>query len=193
MDKELDSLQQHDVAELISPDSVSSDSSVISTRWVYKVKADGRFKARLVVQGWGQWHGIDRGATYAPVCRIGSQRLTTIGHCGGKGLERRTDGCPNCVSPEPGDRRRKQPPGFTRVDPVTGKTLIMKLKRSLYGLRQSPRNWNQTFHRALLEIGFEATQNKVFARYGTNVLIRNEPGFIHDWPRRDVVSVSRYQ
>lgn len=36
-------------------------------------KADERKKARLVVQGYGQRHGVDGGGTFAPVCRICSQ------------------------------------------------------------------------------------------------------------------------
>ncbi|CAM9381156.1 unnamed protein product [Sphacelaria rigidula] len=75
MRRKLQSVQDHEVADLVSASTVPADSSVISTCWVYKVKPNGKFKARSVVQGWGQQHGIDCGGTYAPVCRIGSQRL----------------------------------------------------------------------------------------------------------------------
>eukprot|EP00903_Cladosiphon_okamuranus_P012044 g11309.t1 len=75
MRKEFSSLQDHDVADLIPISSVPASCSIIGTRWVYRVKTDGRFKARVVVQGWAQRHGIDCFTTFAPVCRIGSQRL----------------------------------------------------------------------------------------------------------------------
>lgn len=39
------------------------------------MKANGRFKAQLVIQGWSQKHGIDCGIIFAPVCRLESQRL----------------------------------------------------------------------------------------------------------------------
>ena len=38
-------------------------------------KADGRVTALVVVQGYSQEAGIDRGKKFAPVCRIGSQRI----------------------------------------------------------------------------------------------------------------------
>ncbi|CAB1098028.1 unnamed protein product [Ectocarpus sp. CCAP 1310/34] len=50
MRKELDSLNDHEVSDLI-PFSVPAGYSIIGTRWVYRVKTDGRFKARVVVQG----------------------------------------------------------------------------------------------------------------------------------------------
>ncbi|CAB1104474.1 unnamed protein product [Ectocarpus sp. CCAP 1310/34] len=75
MRKELDSLNDHAVADLIPFSSVLAGYSIIGTRWVYRVKTDGRFKARVVVQGWAQQHGVDCLTTFVPVCRIGSQRL----------------------------------------------------------------------------------------------------------------------
>ena len=49
---ELRSLDEHRVADIIPAGAVPPNTNIIDTRWVYKVKADGRFKARLVVQGW---------------------------------------------------------------------------------------------------------------------------------------------
>ena len=54
---------------------MSFDYKVIGTRWVHKMNSGLTFKGRRVVQGWSQRPGIDCGATFAPVCRIGSQRL----------------------------------------------------------------------------------------------------------------------
>lgn len=34
-----------------------------------------RYKTYIVAQGWGRVHGIDCGATYAPVCRLLSIRM----------------------------------------------------------------------------------------------------------------------
>jgi hypothetical protein len=45
----------------------------------------------------------------------------------------------------------KQPEGFV----VKGKKeLVCKLKKSLYGLKQSPRMWYQKFDTYILELGF---------------------------------------
>ena len=47
--KEMDSLKQHDVYKLVNTSSVPKREQMISSRFVFKQEADGRFKARLVV------------------------------------------------------------------------------------------------------------------------------------------------
>ena len=55
--KELDSLDEHEVAGLIPTTKVPPGCSITGTRWVFRVKTGGRFKARLEGQGWAQQHG----------------------------------------------------------------------------------------------------------------------------------------
>ncbi|KAI0994939.1 hypothetical protein K3495_g13242 [Podosphaera aphanis] len=47
----------------------------IGSRWVFIVKSDGRFKARLVAQGFSQAHGIEYFDTYSPTLRMDSLRI----------------------------------------------------------------------------------------------------------------------
>ena len=72
--KEMDSLKQHDVYKLVNVSSVPKGEKMIGSRFVSKQKADGRFKTRLVIQGHVEEPGIDYGRSYVPVCRIGSIR-----------------------------------------------------------------------------------------------------------------------
>ncbi|CAN0341510.1 unnamed protein product [Ascophyllum nodosum] len=65
-DNEIQSLEKHGVYELVPMSFVPSSQNVVGTRWVNKIKADGTFKSRLVVQGWSQVPGIDYGGTFAP-------------------------------------------------------------------------------------------------------------------------------
>ena len=65
-DKEIQSLEKHGVYELVPMFFVPSSQKVVGTRWVNKIKADGTFKSRLVVQGWSEVPGIDYGGTFAP-------------------------------------------------------------------------------------------------------------------------------
>ncbi|CAN0004402.1 unnamed protein product [Sphacelaria rigidula] len=51
----------------------------------------------------------------------------------------------------------KQPPGFETTDPTTGQPQVMRPRRVLYGLRQSPNVWNATVDSELRRIGFIAT------------------------------------
>ena len=65
-DKEIQSLEKHGVYELVPMSFVPSSQKVVGTPWVNKIKVDGTFKSRLVVQGWSQVPGIDYGGTFAP-------------------------------------------------------------------------------------------------------------------------------
>ena len=72
--REMDSVKQHDVYKLVNISSVPKGEKIIGSRFGFKQKADGRFKARLVVQGHVQEPGIDYGRSYVPEWRIGSIR-----------------------------------------------------------------------------------------------------------------------
>ncbi|CAN0021391.1 unnamed protein product [Sphacelaria rigidula] len=77
---ELQSIKDHQVADTIPTGSVPPNNNIIGTRWVFKVKADGHFKARLVVQGWAQRHGLDCGSTFAP-CLPARKPTIATGNC----------------------------------------------------------------------------------------------------------------
>ena len=79
--KEMDSLRKHNVYKLVKMSSVPTEEKIIGSRFVFKQKIDGRFKARLVVQGYVQKAGVDYGRSYAPVCRIGSIRTVLAIAC----------------------------------------------------------------------------------------------------------------
>ena len=51
----------------------------------------------------------------------------------------------------------KQAPGFEKIDSRTGKPYIRKLRKNLYGLRQSPNVWNLTIDRDRRREGFTPT------------------------------------
>jgi hypothetical protein len=49
------------------------------------------------------------------------------------------------------------PPGF-EVTNAAGKDMVLKLKRSIYGLRQSSHNWNETLHKVLIGYGMQRSK-----------------------------------
>lgn len=52
----------------------SKDKSVVSTKWVYKIKDDGSYKARFVARGFTQQFREDYDETYAPTAKYQSLR-----------------------------------------------------------------------------------------------------------------------
>ena len=120
---------------------------VVGSKWVLKIKTDAegsveRFKARLVAQGFSQKPGIDYDETFSLVARFESVRTVIA-------LAVQTDLKLN------GDLKHevymKQPEGFV----VKGQEhLVYKLKRSIYGLKQSSRCWNSVLDQHLKKLGF---------------------------------------
>lgn len=51
IDKEMISLKEHQVDELFANTGVPEGNKIIASRFAFEQKTDGRFKARLVVQG----------------------------------------------------------------------------------------------------------------------------------------------
>lgn len=125
----------------------------IGSRWVFKAKKDEtgavtKFKARLVAQGFSQKFGIDYDQVFAPVARSATLRLV-LSVAGNRNYIVHhfdiTTAFLNGVLNE--EIFMKQPPGFESGEKV------YKLKKSLYGLKQSARVWNETLHEALVSNG----------------------------------------
>ena len=158
--KEMDGLKQHDVYKLVNTSSVPNGEKIIGSRFVFKQKADGRFKARLVVQGQVQEPGIDYGRSYAPVCRIGSIRTLLTIACEKGWLVGQVDVVVAFLqSLVDKDVFVEPAPGHDPRDSKTGEAMVYKLQRSLYGLAQSPVLWYGTIDGVLVAIGFRPTQS----------------------------------
>ena len=127
----------------------------IGCKWVYKIKykSDGtveRFKARLVVLGNNQVEGIDYNETFAPVAKMVSVRtflaIATI-----RNWELHQMDVHNAFLHGDLDEEvyMRLPQGFSSSP---GK--VCRLRKSLYGLCQAPRNWFAKLASALKSFGF---------------------------------------
>ena len=67
----------------------------ITCRWVFTIKKDGRFKARLVARGFSQVKGIDYEETFPPVIRYESLRIM-MAIAAQKKMVFTSDGCNHC-------------------------------------------------------------------------------------------------
>jgi hypothetical protein len=130
--------------------------NAIGCRWVYKRKigADGsvaRYKARLVAKGFSQREGLDYGEVFAPVVKFTTLRtLLALAATSGDTVFQMDVDTAFLYAPVEEDIYMRQPEGYT----VGDSKIVLKLKKSLYGLKQSPRNWNLTLHNWLIADGF---------------------------------------
>uniref|UniRef100_A0A2M4CV35 Putative pol polyprotein n=1 Tax=Anopheles darlingi TaxID=43151 RepID=A0A2M4CV35_ANODA len=157
MDAEMFSHEKNSTWEVTE---LPPDKKAIGCRWVFKLKKNElgnvvRFKARLVAQGFNQQYGVDYDETFAPVTRFNTIRVfLTI--CGrdrliAKHLDVATAYLHGDIKEE---IYMRQPPGYS----LTGQgTKVCKLKRSIYGLKQAARCWNQKLCGVLESIGFKAS------------------------------------
>ena len=153
-DSEFESLKKNKTWDLVP---LPPGRKAITSKWVFKVKetVEGlieRHKARLVAKGFLQKYGIDFEETFAPVAKFTSIRII-LGIAAQYSLVLHQMDVKTAFLNGTLDEEiyMKQPEGF--VDPKHPDH-VCKLKRALYGLKQSPRMWNQTIDDFMRQIGF---------------------------------------
>ena len=159
MGKEMKSLSENKVWELTT---LPAGKKAIGCKWVYKVKtnSDGsieRYKARLVARGFDQKFGSDYDETFCPVVRLESLR-TLIALSTQRGLElHHVDvhtAFLNGVLQE--EVYMKQPIGYEKEGE---ERLVCRLRKSIYGLKQSSRCWNAALDSHLRKTGFSQSNS----------------------------------
>ena len=71
-------MEKNNVWKVTSKQKVPSDRRVLGTKWVFKVKKNGVFMARLVAQGYAQIPGIDHKDNFSPVIYKTTFRLILV-------------------------------------------------------------------------------------------------------------------
>lgn len=154
MKDEMDSMSTNEVWELVD---LPPKRRSIGNKWVFKVKrkADGsidKFKARLVAKGFTQIEGVDYDETFSPVVRFASIRLllALVAHLDLElfQMDVKTAFLNGTLEEE---IYMDQPIGFVSKG---GEKKVCRLKRSIYGLKQSSRRWYFRFHEAITAFGF---------------------------------------
>lgn len=158
MEEEMKSLQDNETWELAE---LPKGRKAISCKWLFKVKRDkdghiNRHKARLVARGFTQVEGIDYQETFSPVVKFSTIRMV-LSLAAQRGL-RLTQmdfktAFLNGVLDE--ELYMKQPAGY--VQPGQ-EHFVCRLRKSIYGLKQASRSWNQVLNRYLVEEGYTRSE-----------------------------------
>ncbi|GMG39212.1 unnamed protein product [Aspergillus oryzae] len=154
-DSEVDSLRKNKTWTLVP---LPQGRKAIGCRWVFRIKENQageieRFKARLVAKGFSQKYGVDYEETFAPVAKFTSIRILLSLAAKYNLTVHQMDvktAFLNGLLDE--DIYMVQPEGYTDEERPD---YVCHLKRSLYGLKQSPRMWNQTIDKFMLELEFK--------------------------------------
>ncbi len=152
MEEEINSLQENDTFTLTT---LPEGKQAVGGRWVYAIKNNTdetkSFKARYVAKGYSQVMGVDYKETFSPTANITSIRaLMQMAAQYDLDLHQMDVKTAYLHAPIDCEIYMEQPEGFeVRLD--LGDKLVCRLNKSLYGLKQSGRNWNKMLHDYLSE------------------------------------------
>ena len=162
MEAMIEEINSHDKAgtwDLILASKAPSGRRPIGSTWSYDVKrnADGtinRYKARFCAQGFSQIEGYDYYHTYSNTVRMDTLRLLLATAAAESYFLTGADVKTAYLNGElHEDIYMRQPQGFEKDGP-NGEPMVCKLKKSIYGLKQSGACWEQRLLRELTKIGF---------------------------------------
>ena len=148
MDEEYNSLKENDTFDIVP---LPQGKKVVGGRWVFAIKetsgSEEHFKARYVAKGFTQVQGIDYFETFSPTAKMSSIRIMMQIATNMNLIIHQMDVKTAFLNaPIDVEIYVKQPDGY-EVRDSKGDMLVLRLKKSLYGLKQSGRNWNSTLHK----------------------------------------------
>jgi Reverse transcriptase (RNA-dependent DNA polymerase)/Pol polyprotein, beta-barrel domain len=153
MDEELASLERQGTWAVVPR---PKDAKTITSKWVYKIKLDSnnqpvRYKARLVARGFEQTHGVDYDETFAPVVKLKSLKLI-LSLAAARDLEvKQVDFDTAFLNADLSHDVYMELPQGAKYPPGT----VIKLRKSLYGLKQAGHDWHEVLRDLLLSLGYE--------------------------------------
>lgn len=147
IDNEKQSLEKNQVWDIVDK-SECADKKILTSKWVFKIKEDGSYKARLVIRGFQQEAGIDYHETFSPVVNISALRLLMALSSENQYKIKRFDIKTAFLYGTLKEEIFMEIPEGYGIDK---RTKVCLLRKSLYGLKQAPYEWNNHFRNFLLQ------------------------------------------
>lgn len=153
---ELESMRKAKTWTLVKP---PPGCHPVDCKWVFTIKRDkngvvAKYKARLVAKGFTQRYGYDYNETYSPVVKMSTIRMMFALANHHDLLIHQMDVKTAFLNGQLEEEiYMRQPHGFEE-----GKK-VCRLNKSIYGLKQASRVWNDRFNQFVTRIGFRACEN----------------------------------
>ena len=159
INKEFSKMEERQVWKKVKRSTVPGNRRCVKHKWVFEVKRDGRFRARLVACGYSQIPGVDFSENYSPVIHDATYRLLLLVQMK-KGLSSRIIDVETAFLH--GDLEEEIymncPPGFTEVLGENVFDNCLLLEKSIYGLVQAARQFFKKLVMKLEDIGFKQSE-----------------------------------
>ncbi|KAK1422630.1 hypothetical protein QVD17_17916 [Tagetes erecta] len=172
MNKEMEALNRNKTWDLVD---LPPGRKPIGCKWVFKIKHDpsgaiSRYKARLVAKGYSQREGIDFDETFSPVVKMVTIRTVFSLAVQHNWPLYQLDVDNAFLYGDLNEEVYMKPPeGY--YSPT--ETRVCKLNRSLYGLKQASRMWNEKLVGVLVDYGFVQSKcdHSLFIRRSGSIIV----------------------
>ena len=144
--KEIKSMIDRGVWRKVEKKNIPNNRRLIGNKWVFKIKRDGTYRARLVALGYSQIPGVDYTDNFAPVAHDVSFRIALT-----RMMVEKLDSLVMDVETAflYGDIEEeifmKSPVGMEEIDPGSSPEDCYQLKKGIYGLCQAARQFWKKF------------------------------------------------
>lgn len=146
MRRELHNLQENQTWSVVN---TPPDKKIIEVKWIYRIKSNGEYKARVVAKGFQQMYQQGE-EVYSPVARLNTLKVLLSAACVKRWKIEQMDVQAAFLNGLIKSEVYVYPPDGYKV--VANKVCL--LKKALYGLRESPRDWYECFDNFMVREGF---------------------------------------
>jgi Reverse transcriptase (RNA-dependent DNA polymerase) len=153
--KELIDMESKKVWEVIKKEGIPEGRRTIKNKWIFKIKRNGVFRARLVACGYSQVPGIVFNESFDPVINDVSLRIMLVSKLIWDLQVSIIDVKTAFLNGELQEEIYINVPEASRIDP----DYCLKLKRAIYGLVPSAREFYKKLTLVLKSMGFKENKS----------------------------------